>query len=296
MKLWLKIALFFLLAVILVFVGIAAFLGHTLTKTNRIPIEDNPAIFGLEYREAEFPSAVDGITLRGWYLPLQGSDRIIIMVHGAGAHRASRKVRMLDIASELIENEYSVLMFDLRGHGESDGDRISAGYFEKRDVLGAVEYAKGLGFEHIGVLGFSVGAASSLLAAVETHDIDAVVSDSSYADLNDLMVSEFKKRTRFPVIFLPPLLWLSTRIYRIDFGSVKPAEVVPRIAPRAILFIHGEQDQVIPVTHAYRLKEAARSPGDRLWVAPGTGHVLAFTEHPREYIDRITTFFDGIWR
>ena len=71
------------------------------------------------------------------------------------------------IARDLTRHAYAVLMFDLRGHGESDGDRLSIGYHERKDVLGAVDFAEEKGFEKIGVLSFCMGAATSLRAAAD---------------------------------------------------------------------------------------------------------------------------------
>ncbi len=185
-------------------------------------------------------------------------------------------------------------MFDLRGHGESDGNRMSAGYYEKRDLLGAVDYMKGRGLERIGVLGFSMGAATALMATAEDDDIDAVVADSSFADLKDMMEPEFSKRTKFPKFFLPPLLFMVKIMYGVDFSAVKPIESVSEIAPRPIFFIHGELDEVVPLEHAYRLQQASQNPQNQLWVVPQAGHVRAYVTHPEEFMNKVTSFFDAV--
>jgi fermentation-respiration switch protein FrsA (DUF1100 family) len=183
-------------------------------------------------------------------------------------------------------------MFDLRGHGESDGERISAGYHERKDLLGAIDFVKGRSFERIGVLGFSMGAATALMTAAENTDIDGVVADSSYADLADIMAREFKARTGFPGFFLSPVLSMVKLMYGVDFKAVKPVASVPLISPRPILFIHGAEDSFIPLEHAYRLHAASLNPRDELWIAPRAEHVRAYVTHPAEYISRITAFFD----
>ncbi len=296
MKWWLKLGLALILVVVIAFLGISAFLGYSMTKVERVPIEETPALLGLSYEDVSFSSTEDEITLRGWLLPAQAGKSIIIMVHGADSHRADPSVGMLDIASGLVEHGYNVLMFDLRGHGESGGNRVSAGYYEQRDLLGAVHYVKGRGFERIGVLGFSLGAATSLMATAESDDIDAVITDSSFADLKDMMEPEFSKRTKFPKFFLPPLLFMVKIMYGVDFNAVKPIEFVSEIAPRPIFFIHGELDETVPLEHAYRLREASQNPQNQLWVAPQAAHVRAYVMYPQEYMNRITTFFDGVLR
>ncbi len=296
MKWFLRLGLPLVLVVVIAFLGISGFLGYSMTKVKRVPIEGSPALLGLEYEEISFSSRDEELTLRGWYLPVEGSEQVIIMVHGADGNRADPSIGMLDIASGLVEHGYNVLMFDLRGHGESDGNRMSAGQYEKRDLLGAVDYVKGLGLEHIGVLGFSMGAVTALMATAENGDIDAVVADSSFADLKDMMGPEFSKRTKFPEFFLPPLLFMVKIMYGVDFRAIKPVELVSEITPRPILFIHGELDDTVPLEHAYRLQQASQNPENQLWVVPEAGHVRSYVTYPEEYINKITAFFNRILR
>ncbi len=296
MKWWLKVILAVILAAIAAFLGISVYLGHSMTAVERLPITEDPSICGLDYEEVAFPSRVDELTLYGWYLPAEDSDEVIIMVHGAEQHRADPGVKMLDIACELVEHDYSVLMFDLRGHGESEGNRMSAGYYETRDLGGAVDYVAGLGFEDIGVLGFSMGAVTAILTAADDDNIDAIVSDSAYADLNDMIEPQFAERSSFPKFFLRPLLFMVKMVYGVDFTAIKPVEVVGDIAPRPILFIHGELDDTVPVAHAYSLMEASDNPLNELWVVSDVGHVEAYATYPEEYMDRVTAFFDEALR
>lgn len=296
MKWFLRIGVPLILVVVVAFLGISVFLGNSMTSVERVPVAGNPALLGLSYEEVSFPSIDDDLTLRGWYLPVQDGEPVIIMIHGADGNRADPSIGMLGIASGLVEHGYNVLMFDLRGHGESEGNRMSAGFYEKRDLLGAVDFVKGRGLERIGVLGFSAGAATSLMGTAESDDIDAVVADSSFADLKDMMEPEFSKRTKFPKFFLGPLLFMVKVMYGVDFNAVKPVESVAEIEPRPILFIHGELDETVPLEHAYRLRDASQSDESQLWVVPEAGHVRAYVTRPEEYISRITTFFDGVLR
>jgi fermentation-respiration switch protein FrsA (DUF1100 family) len=296
MKWWLKVILAIMLAAIAAFLGISVYLGHSMTAVERLPIAETPALCGLNYEEISFPSRVDELTLYGWYLPAEDGDEVIIMVHGAEQHRADPNVKMLDIACGLVEHGYSVLMFDMRGHGESEGDRMSAGYYETRDLGGAVDYVVGLGFDDIGVLGFSMGGATAIMTAAEDDNIDAIVADSAYADLNDMLEPQFAERTFFPRFFLKPLLFMVKMMYGIDFTAVKPVEVVGDIAPRPILFIQGELDDTVPPAHAQSLLEASNNPLNQLWLVPDCGHVEAYVTHPEEYMDRVTAFFDDALR
>jgi dipeptidyl aminopeptidase/acylaminoacyl peptidase len=295
MKLWLKIVIGLVAFVIIAFLSISAYMGYSMTRVEREAITESPADYNLAYEDIEFPSREDSLTIRGWYLPAE-SDTVIIMVHGAESNRADTSVGMLEIAAELVNHDYSILMFDMRAHGESDGERISIGYHERKDVLGAVDYAEERGFQRIGILGFSMGGATSLLAAAEDDTIDCLVSDSAYADMAGIIKREFKERSSFPTFFLDPMLFMIKIMYGVDFKAVKPYEAVPEIAPRPILFIHGGEDDFVPIDHAYRLYEASENPADTLWIVPGADHVRAYRTAPEEYIHRVTAFFDEYLR
>lgn len=292
MKKWLKLGLALILAVVIAFVGISGYLGYSMTRVERVPLEVNPGASGLTYEDVAFPSRDKGLTLHGWLLPGQDSERVIIMVHGAGYHRADPSIGMLEIAARLVEHGYNVLMFDLRGHGESDGNMVSGGYYEKRDLEGAVAYVRGCGFERIGVLGFSLGAVTALMAAAEDGDIDAVVSDSSFADLKDIMEPEFSRRTKAPRFLLRPILFMVKVMYRVDFTAIQPVECVAKIAPRPVFFIHGGLDETIPAEHARRLQQASQNPENQLWIVPQAGHARSYIAQPDEYIGEIAAFFD----
>ncbi len=111
-----------------------------------------------------------------------------------------------------------------------------------------------------------------------------------------MMEPEFSKRTKFPAFFLPPLLFMVKLMYGVDFSAVKPIELVPKIAPRPVLFIHGELDEIVSVEHAYRLQQASQNPQNQLWVVPQAEHARAYVMQPEEYMSKITTFFDEVLR
>jgi len=293
MKMWHKLLIAVILVVLIVFIGISGYLGYSMTRLERVPLERNPGALGLTYENVSFQSIDDELTLRGWFLSNPDSEQVIVMVHGNECNRDDPSIGTLDIASQLVEHDYNVLMFDLRGCGESGGDMVSGGLYEKRDLEGAVKYLKERDFDHIGVLGFSLGAVTSLLTVAEDKDINAVVADSSFADLGDIMGPEFSKRTKAPAIFLQPILFMIKIMYGVDFNAIKPVESVTGITSTPIFFIHGGEDETIPVEHAYRLKQASQNPRNQLWVVAGAGHARSYITYPEEYIRRVTEFFDA---
>jgi dipeptidyl aminopeptidase/acylaminoacyl peptidase len=286
-----------LLAVIVVaagiILGISSYAASSLTQFERTPVESNPADFGLEYVNISFPSR-DGLLLRGWWLEGDDDNPVIVLVHGSGDNRAHPAERMLGITKDLVSYGYNVLMFDMRGHGESEGKHTSAGYYERNDLLGAIDYIRQRGIEsRIGALGFSMGAATCLMAAAESGEIDAVVADCAYADIVSIIDSEFAARSNLPKFFIPIILFITKNIYEIDFTAIKPEEAVREISA-PIFIIHGEQDDMIPVQHAYRLKEASQNPDSKLWIVPEAQHANSYLVRPAEYREWVISFFDEV--
>ena len=70
-----------------------------------------------------------------------GADRAAVLVHGRGRNRINSTFHPDRIARMLLAHGYAVLLFDLRGHGESGGTRYTLGIEEPRDVLAAIDLA-----------------------------------------------------------------------------------------------------------------------------------------------------------
>ena len=270
-------------------------MASSLTQTERKPLISTPESFGLAFENISFLSDQDSLQLEGWFIPSPASNRVILFVHGKSYHRANPDIGMLEVAEALVKNGYNIVMFDLRGYGESQGKRFSLGYFEHRDLKGAVEHVLSRGFrpDQIGVIGWSMGAATTMITAGMTPEIKAVVMDSGYADLVDILEVQVPRESGLPPVFTFGILRMLRVLYGINLYSVRPVESVSRMLDRHIFIIHGEADSLVPVEHAKRLFALkANQPGNEVWLLPGVGHVDAYQSEPEEYISRVVAFFD----
>jgi dipeptidyl aminopeptidase/acylaminoacyl peptidase len=274
--------------------GFTAFLiASGVTKAERKSQEDHPAAYGLEFQEVQFVSRKGDVMLSGWYLPGRGSKPTLIFVHGIGGVRSGDKA--VDLASRLVSRGFNVLLFDLRGHGSSGGDRIGGGYLERWDLLGAFDFlvAQGTPPERIGVVGFSMGAGTSILGVAQEPGIRALVADSPYANVSDLITREVARKTVFPEwsvpIFLPGTKLVAKLVHQIDLGALVPEKAVRRLG-YPILLIHGTADTRIPVGQGVRVHQAAH-PDSTIWLVPEVDHVDSFSTHPDEYVARVGEYF-----
>lgn len=277
------------LRIITIFIKALNHAEITINRFRRTAILHNPAEFGLSYSCVAFPSR-DGLMLRGWWFEGDKDRPVVILLHGIQANRAEPPERVFGIVKELTKSGYNILAFDFRAHGESQGKHISAGYREKNDLLGAIAYLRQSGVTgKIGVLGFSMGAAISLLTAAECPEIKAVVADSAFTDVVSIVKARFPNK--YILGFITTALFSVIKLlYNIDFTRIRPLEAA-RLISVPVFIIHGGQDKLIPVEHAYRLIKVCRNLHNRLWVVPEAQHTYAYFVKPDEYIFRLLSFF-----
>lgn len=253
----------------------------------RHPVAETPASVGLRYDDITFPSRIDNIELKGWFIPHANSAKTVIIAHGYRNNRAQDDVPALSLGKELVDAGYNVLMFDFRNCGASPGEMTSFGQYEVRDLLGAVDYIRktpGIA-EHIILLGFSMGASTAILAASQEPAVDAVIADSPFADLKGHLSDKSK-----PLDFL--MLPLFSMVTGLDPEQVSPVKAVPALSPRPLLLIHGEADRDIPVKNSKTVYEAA---GDNavLWVVPGADHLKSHARTGKDYVDKVIEFLNN---
>jgi fermentation-respiration switch protein FrsA (DUF1100 family) len=257
----------------------------------RVALDDDPGRHDIAYETVSFASPLDGAPLAGWYMPSpRSTGRAIVIAPGIDNNRLVSGIA-LELAPGLLAAGFDVLTFDLRGEGESGGDPIAFGAREQWDVLGAVREVQARGASRVGVLGFSLGAVSAILAAARSPDIVAVVADSSFADLTETLRQEFEGRNHLP----GPLADYGLALYRLMSGTepddVSPERSVGAIAPRPLLIIQGTDDQTVPVADSERLLLAAGGPTTDRWLVPGGRHAESYHADPSSYQSRVTSFF-----
>ena len=287
------------------YAGISTFVATRLAYAPPEPVTTTPAALGLDFRAVTFPSRGDGVPLRGWFIPgllpagRMTAQRAIIVVHGARSTCADPGV--LELSGELARHGFAVLAFDMRGMGASPPAPLSMGYFEQRDVLGAVDFlcSGPLPYPHlgrprvIGGWGVSMGASTLLLAAAQDSAIRAVIADSAYADILPVLEREIPRRDGLPTVFTPGIVLAVWALYGIDFRAIRPVDVVARIAPRPLFFIHGDADTLIPPSNSRALAQAARAPHSdvQLWLMPDTAHAQCFYIDRQEYVRRVIALY-----
>ena len=291
MKRWLLLVV--LVAGAVGYLSLSYVIADRFTRAERHPIGRGPEVAAATYEDVALRTS-DGLTLRGWFFPVRG-DRAAILIHGRHANRAEFQGRSDHIADFLIAAGFTVLLFDLRGHGDSDGERFSLGQFERLDVASAIDYLASRGFaeNRIALLGISLGAGTAIQELLLHPKVGALIADSSYTDASTILQEKLQQEAGVPGWFTPGVLFMSHIAFGLDGAQVRPIEVARAHPERAILFIHCDTDGLIPVHHAYDLRAASANPASTLWIAHDCDHAAAMDRYPAEYRMRVITFLDS---
>jgi uncharacterized protein len=193
-----------------------------------------------------------------------------------------------------LKKGFNLLYFDFRNHGKSGGNVSSLGKLESEDLKAAIDFLKNQKpkqSEKIGVYGISMGATIVILTAAEDKRIDAVVADSPFSSFSDIVVRYAKLFYGIPKYPLVPITFLFTKL-RLGFdpNEISAINVVSKIAPRPIFFIHGESDERIPIAEGKKLYDIAGEPKE-FWSVAGANHMEAHNKNPLKYEKKVGEFF-----
>lgn len=281
-------ALLFVLAVLAVRVWKAA--GELVYPARRCA-SFTPADYGVASAEPVSFQTRDGLTLRGWFAaapaPVRGT---IVFSHGYAGDCSP------DLMYVPVFNAagYNVLLFDYRGHGASDGKFTSLVYFEREDLLCALEWLRSRGIERVGLIGFSMGGAITLATAPLSDMVVGAISDCTFGELNRVVAAVAQERGAAPLLaaLLGYLVQAAASLrLHANLFAADPIHHIERLAPRPVLIMHGEADEAIPVSEAHRLYHAAREPKE-LWTVPHARHRQIEDVAPEEYRRRVIEFFN----
>jgi fermentation-respiration switch protein FrsA (DUF1100 family) len=248
-------------------------------------------------RDPQMPDA----KLAGWWIPAETADApAVVLVHGIYSCR--REANVLVTAGMLHRAGFSVLLMDLRDHGDSEGDdsRFSGGTDEHLDVLGAYDWlvAQGVPEDRIGVLGMSIGSMTSIIAGGREPGIRAVWADSGATTMDvamgNFVVDQLGDPTGLARMLVPGAMIWARLIAGDELGKYDPIAEVDAYTGRSIAFVHGALDKVLPASMSVELHDRAVEAGATTpdaWVVPDAGHTEAVFKDPAGYERRLVDFF-----
>ncbi|UTR07366.1 alpha/beta fold hydrolase [Alkalihalobacillus sp. LMS6] len=298
MKSWLMNAVTTFAALLVLLTAALMFVGYKATNPAIRLLESNPSHYDLEYEEVQFSNKFDHISLSGWWIPSEhnsifNTDKAVIFAHGYGYNRTEMPFSPLQLASRLSEEGYHVFMFDFRNSGMSEQAPTTFGGNEKTDLLSAIDYvSETRGVEDIALMGWSMGAVTSIMAGAESEEVKAVIADSPFANLSEYAADSFEYWTGLPKSFATG----TTRAIGVMVPGFNPTDVTPLYAAQSypddkgLFLIHSMHDGAIPYSESEAIHNSAA--GSELWLPEKGGHIRSYFHFESEYEERVLQFLD----
>jgi len=207
-------------------------------------IDATPADVNLPFDEITLQTA-DGVHISAWYIPSPQTRGFLVFCHGNAGNISHR----LDSIRLFHEMKLSVLIFDYRGYGKSEGEPTEKGmYLDAEAAYDFLVTVKGAVPSRIIVFGRSLGSAVAAELAMR-RTAGALIIESGFTSVPDL------GRKFFP--HMPVKL-----ISRFHYATI---DKVGRLhLPK--LFIHSPEDEIVPYAQGRELFAAAGAPKEFLTI------------------------------
>lgn len=211
------------------------------------------------------------MSIHGWFVSSSAAPRRVLLFCHGNAGNISHRLDSLKIFHDL---GLSVLLFDYRGFGRSQGKPSEVGtYLDADAVWEHLVTARGFAPGEIIVFGRSLGGAVASHVAAG-RDAAALILESTFTSLPDLGAKFFP--------YLPVRL-----LARHRYDNMEHLQRVR--CP--VLVVHSPQDELIPFTHGRALYAAAPEPKTFLEITGGHNH--GFLVSGDVYIEGLRRFFQN---
>lgn len=210
----------------------------------------------------------DKVSIHAWWFPVEQCDRATLFLHGNAGNVTNR----VDHALAINEAGSSVLVVDYRGYGKSKGTPTETGVYRDADAGYDWLTASGFPAQKIVLHGESLGTAVAVelagrrpcaaLVLEAPFTSLAAMADKVVPHLGGVLVRGFATASRIRQVTVPKLI------------------------------IHGEADDIVPVSQGQAVFDAAQEP-KTFWRVPRAGHNDLLDYAGGEYITRLQTLYRG---
>jgi alpha-beta hydrolase superfamily lysophospholipase len=278
---WGRLAAASVAALLLLFVA-AWFAGDILTRPEQHAIGAAPPDLQAVTVHIAVPGRDEVV---GWFAAGKPANGAVLLLHGV---RGDRR-QMLERARFLHREGYSVLLIDLPGHGESKAARISLGHEEAYAVEAAMAYlGRRAPGERIGVVGVSLGGASTLLSHPAVMPA-ALVLESVYPTITEAVQDRLRLHLGGAGTALAPLLlWQLPMRLKIGADDLRPIDQLQRWR-LPLLIAAGAADLHTTAGETQRMFAQASEP-KQLWMIKDAQHVDLCDYAGDEYRSRLLEF------
>lgn len=236
----------------------------------------------------------DGLKLKAWYAPAEKEPkRFAICIHGHNCNGPDECSHLFPFYRNTLG--YNYLLPDLRGHGRSEGNKIGFSALDYKDINLWIDYLVDRFGEDIEIIlhGISMGAATAMM--VNNHSprkqVKLIIEDCGFTNAYEqvgIKVKTIMKGRNAPHVVM--MINFFCKVFS-KYDLKKDADPLGTMknAVNPVLFVHGEEDDLVPFYMCGKLYEACPVEKD-IFTVPGATHAYCYYDAKEEYDQKITEF------
>ena len=219
----------------------------------------------------------------------QSKQDLVIIAHGFFNSKDSVLLKAL---GQALLPDRDVIIMDFRGHGKSRGlfYWTTKEYLDLLAVLDAVQND----YRKIAVIGFSLGAATTIITATKTERIDSIIAVSGPTSFDKIEFHFWDLDIENDIFFnITGQGHVGKGVRPGPFWQKKerPIELVDQITC-PIFFLHGDADWLIRPWHSQALYDKAKSMKDIAILKNGPHAEYLIRKNKKESIELIRAWLD----
>jgi pimeloyl-ACP methyl ester carboxylesterase len=237
------------------------------------------------------------IKLSGWFVSKDSSNNKPTVIFLAG-NGGMNPARMEDKVMFLTATGFNCFLLDQRGYGDSDGELLTHGYYEREDftfVENRLKNRYGIDKNRIALWGISMGASNAVMIASAHPEIKALLLYAPWSDPLPMAVHYIGLTYSAPKFLMYFPIWTALKIgsLRIDGELLDPAEEAKKIHS-PVMVVHGDMDDIVPPELTDRLFKSLAGP-KQLVVVSGAHHNDLLDIIGREkYLDQMKRAYSNL--
>jgi len=234
----------------------------------------------------------DGLELVGhWYCP-ENPKRVIVAMHG---WRSTWAQDFGTIAPFWFENDCAVLFAEQRGQGNSGGEYMGFGLLERYDCLNWINWVneRTEGYLPIYLGGVSMGASTVLMTAgLELPDtVKGIIADCGFTSPEAIGKHVVENKFRIPYsLHSAAVNDICENKMQAGPANYSCADALQN-SKVPVLFIHGTDDDFVPVEMTYENYKACNAP-KHLLIVPGAKHGMSYLVDQAAYEKEVMAFWN----
>lgn len=212
-------------------------------------------------------------------------DKVIIICPG---FFQSKDTPTFGAIANSFGEDFDIISVDMRGHGRSGG-LCTFGVKEEEDLSVIIDYARER-YKRIGMLAFSLGALACVNYVSGSDRVNSLVLVSAPMAFEEIE-NQFWKPSAVKTGLRGLEKSAGARLGNPFLDKKKPIEVIGKVSPTPVLFIHGQADPIVSVRHSRALYKAAGEPKKLVIFDKGSHAQELFQDCKEKFVSEIQAWF-----